>query len=111
MRWFPALMPPSGASAQHPLGGGGRWRVLRIGRSFEASAVGCRHHCRMPRGQGWVFPVFPGAWRFSSYILFKMTRLSLPLRTRVGGRWSRAGTRLLRQGELRAVLLRWNPAC
>ena len=38
VRWFPVLMPPSGASAQHPLGGGGRFRVLRVGRSCETSA-------------------------------------------------------------------------
>lgn len=29
VRWFPVLMPPSGASAQHPLGGGGRFRAGR----------------------------------------------------------------------------------
>ena len=38
MRWFPALMPPSGASAQHPLGGGSRFPVLCVGRSCETSA-------------------------------------------------------------------------
>lgn len=49
MSWFAALMRRGGASAQHPLGGGGRRRVFCAGRSgVKRPPLGCRQHSLMP---------------------------------------------------------------